>query len=39
MAGEERNIKVHIENVKKTYQGRTGEPRGTEGDQVGEGAD
>ena len=25
MAGEERNIKVHIENVKKTYQGRTGE--------------
>ena len=25
MAGEKRNIKVHIENVKKTYQGRTGE--------------
>ena len=25
MAGEERNIKVRIDNVKKTYQGRTGE--------------
>lgn len=25
MAGEERNIKVHIENVKKTYEGRSGE--------------
>ena len=25
MAGEERNIKVHIDNVKKTYMGRTGE--------------
>ena len=25
MAGEERNIKVKIDNVKKSYQGRTGE--------------
>ncbi len=25
MAGEERDIKVHIDNVKKTYMGRTGE--------------
>lgn len=25
MAGEERNIKVHIENVKKTYEERSGE--------------
>lgn len=25
MAGEERNIKLKIDNVKKTYQGRTGE--------------
>lgn len=25
MAGEERNIKVRIDNVKKTYEGRTGE--------------
>ena len=25
MAGKERDIKVHIENVKKTYMGRTGE--------------
>lgn len=25
MAGEKGNIKVHIDNVKKTYQGRNGE--------------
>ena len=35
MAGEKRNIKVHIENVKKTYQGRTGEVVALNGGRVG----
>ena len=39
MAGEERNIKVHIENVKKTYQGRTGEQSNFKGNEIRKRAD